>query len=108
MASRPSGVKKFTNADSTDQVVVAYPVNIYSIDISWIGQTVGDRIILHDHASAALGNKVWEFVIPTAAGSFSPNMPAVGKICEKGIYLNPQLSDNTVGKFKINIGLDGV
>lgn len=78
---------------------------LYSVDISWHGQTIGDRIVIYAN-NAKSGTKILDFVLPTAAGSFPFPLPSVGKRFEKGLFVNPQLSDETAGKFQINIGWD--
>ena len=107
---RPKGTRHWTNTTSLDQSAVALSTYdgitegcIYSIDLSWTGQGVNDRIILKD---AVAGNVLWEFVIPTAAGSYAAHLPAVGIAFETGIYFNPNIGDTTAGKLKINIGWD--
>ena len=109
---RPQGTRHWNNETSIDQQAVALSSYdgitegvLYSCDISWHGQTIGDRIVLYGN-TANSGTKLLDFVIPTAAGSFPFPLPAVGKRFEKGIYFNPNISDNTAGKFKMNIGWD--
>jgi hypothetical protein len=110
MAGRPQGVKSFVNTDSQDALVATFPNggNLYSVNISWHGQTIGDRVVIYDAVTNDNTKpKLFDFVIPTAAGSFPAALPSVGKTAERGLFLNPQLSDNTTGKFKIAIGYDG-
>jgi len=107
---RPKGTRKWTNQTSADQsavVLTDYPGItegcLYSVDLSWVGQQVGDRLILKESAT---GSIIWEYVFMTTSGTFSPNLPAVGLGFENGIYFNPNISDVTAHKLKVNIGWD--
>jgi hypothetical protein len=107
---RPKGTRHWTNQTSADQSAVTLSTYtgitegcIYSIDVSWIGQTAGDRLVLKESAT---GDIIWEFIFQTAAGNFSPHLPSVGLAFLTGIYFNPNISDVTANKLKVNIGWD--
>lgn len=107
MAGRPMGVKYWTNANTADTTISDHPVNLYSISISWNGQTIGDRIVIYDSATNDnTAGKIFDFDVPVAAGSYSPVLPAVGLYAEKGLFFNPNVSDQTVNKLKVTIGYD--
>lgn len=75
---------------------VSTPGNLYSLNLSWSGATVGDMIYIWDSATkAAQGNKLFVFRVPTTAGSHSPTFPAVGKRAYNGMYLNCSLASGT-------------
>ena len=96
-----------TGADVS--VVSGYPGNLYALTLSWNNLTVGDRIVIYDSATNdATKPKLWEFLIPTTAGSISPAFPAVGKAFGAGIYVNPNLSAITNDKFKLELSYDGM
>lgn len=110
MPRRPAGVKTFVNVNSADVLVVDFENggNIYSFNLSWIGQTVGDRVVIYDAiTNDPTADKLFEFVIPTAAGSFAAVVASVGKVCKNGIFFNPNVSDPAAGKLKAEIGYDG-
>lgn len=75
--------------------------------ISWNNLTVGDRVVIFD-SDVNSGTKIFEFIIPTTAGSYSPNIASVGRQFVKGLFLNPQLSAITNDKIKIEVEWDGV
>lgn len=109
---RPQGTRHWNNETSADQVIVDFASfsgvvegNLYSVDIQWHNQSVGDRIVIYANTSNS-GTKVLDFLIPTTAGSFAVPLPAVGKRFEKGLYFNPNIADPTAGKLKVNIGYD--
>ena len=104
MAGRPQGVRSFTNNNAADTLIMTGTGNLYSVSLSWTGLTVGDRITLHDN-TAASGTKIFEFIVPTAAGSYSPHLPSVGLVFGTGLFYNPNVSASTV---LVEIGYDGV
>lgn len=110
MAGRPQGVKTFISATGADQLIVSgFEGSLYSIVLSWNNQTIGDRIVIYDSATNDNTKpKLFDFILPTAAGQFSPNLPSVGKQFVNGMYLNPQLTAITSDKIKIEVDYDGV
>lgn len=114
--SRPIGVQTLgvtfiqgTDPDTSvnklicvDGAGVSTPGNLYSVNLSWNGATVGDEIFIWDNANkTASGNKLFCFRVPTTAGSFPAHFPAVGKRAYAGMYLNCILASGT---FNIDIG----
>lgn len=82
---------------------VSTPGNLYSVNLSWSGATVGDFIRIWDNANkTASGNLLFVFRVPTTAGSFAPVFPIMGKRAYNGMYLNCSLAGGT---FAIDIGL---
>lgn len=108
MAGRPKPVKTWISPTGADQQIVSgFQGALYGVHLSWNNQTVGDRIIIHDSLTAT-GNKVFEFILPTTAGSYSPNLPAVGREFYVGLFLNGQLLATTNDKIKVEVDYDGV
>lgn len=110
---RPQGARSWTNTTSADQLAVdlattygAVEGAIYHIDLSWVGQTIGDRITLWASTTAGGSVIIWQYVVMTTVGTISPNLPSVGLRFEKGIWFDPNISDTTANKVKINIGWD--
>ena len=99
------GVDTLDQHLSTDGPGNPIPGNLYSVNISWTGATVGDEIFIYDTATVAgdiTANKLFSFRIPTAAGSFPAGLPAVGKRAYKGMWLHPILGG---GAFNIDLGI---
>ena len=73
------------------------PGNLYSVNLSWNGATVGDNIFIWDNANkVASGTLLFMFRIPTTAGAFAAHFPAVGKRAYNGMYLNPVMAGGTM------------
>ena len=106
---RPKGTRHWTNQTSEDQSIALLSTyggssgQLYSIDISWVSQAAGDRINIKESATGAI---VYEYIMMTAAGSFSAHLPSVGLYFETGLYFNPNVSSGTANNLKVNIGWD--
>lgn len=112
--ARPKGVRSWVNDTSVDQLAIDLSstpggANLYSVNVSWIGQTAGDRIAIYNDADGAglsSATKVFEFVLPTAVGTFAAVFPTHGKVFDQGLWVNFQLSDASATKCKVDIGWD--
>lgn len=90
-----------------DAVGVATPGNLYSLNLSWSGATVGDEIFIYDDAAAVpnvtTAKKFLAFRVPTTAGSFAFALPAVGKRAYAGMFLHPICAPG--GTYNLDFGL---
>lgn len=117
--SRPLGVDSKTvsfviaspQVDTLDQFIMVdsagnpTPGNFYSLNLSWKGATVGDVIFIYDTKNGAAdiptATKLFSFVVPTAAGNYSPVFPSVGKRVRNGMWLHPIVGG---GEFILDFG----
>ena len=105
MAGRPQGVRTFVNETEVDQAVKSATGKLYGISLSWNTKSVGDRIIISDSTDGTgTPTKLFEFVLPTTAGSFSPHLPSVGLEAALGIWLNFQAAGG--GEINVNVDYD--
>lgn len=108
MAGRPRGVKSWVSTDGSDVLAVSgFEGALYGLTLSWQGQTIGDRVVLYDSLTGT-GTKLWEFILPTAAGFIATNFSSVGKQFVKGVFVNPNIAAVTQDKFKLEFSYDGV
>ena len=120
MAGRPKATRVYAydqvsgGAGLADQHLKAngdgagLPGILYSFEIQWSGMTVGSMIHIHDTATAAgdaSAAKGYTFMFPTAAGSYSGRLPAVGIEFINGLWLNAQLA-GAGNILSITIGFD--
>ena len=103
MARRPKGVQSAVIIDKTDAIIKAGVGILYSVNLSWSGATVGDTVVIYDHASAASGTKLFSFYLPTTAGSFASSFPEVGKEALLGMFIDFTITGGTI---HVDVGFD--
>lgn len=105
MARRPQGVQSWVNATGADQAIKSAPGILYGVNVSWHGQSVGDRIVILDSTDGSGSPaKLFELIITTAAGHFPASLAEVGKAAAVGLYVNFQVTDDT--KIKVSVDYD--